>query len=75
VVSPNIQASVYWSFTFLLPLIAVDIYAILKSDEGSHLLLVVQYRPAIEKYAIEFPSGKIESIHCSFLHSLNRFVC
>lgn len=55
-------------------LTAVDIYAILKSKEDSHLLLVVQYRPAIEKYAIEFPSGKKDCIYCLFLHSLNRLV-
>ncbi|CAO3652442.1 unnamed protein product [Cunninghamella blakesleeana] len=39
---------------------AVDIIAQLKTKTGSQLLLVVQYRPALEKYAIEFPSGLID---------------
>ncbi|ORZ25911.1 NUDIX hydrolase domain-like protein [Absidia repens] len=39
---------------------SVDIHAILKTNHGLQLLLVVQYRPAIEKYAIEFPSGLID---------------
>ncbi|CAO3651227.1 unnamed protein product [Cunninghamella echinulata] len=39
---------------------AVDIIAHLKTKTGSQLLLVVQYRPALEKYTIEFPSGLID---------------
>ncbi|KAI8097255.1 NUDIX hydrolase domain-like protein [Halteromyces radiatus] len=39
---------------------AVDIQVILQTNTGPHILLVVQYRPAIEKYALEFPSGLID---------------
>ncbi|KAI8640161.1 NUDIX hydrolase domain-like protein [Parasitella parasitica] len=38
---------------------AVDIHAILLTPEPE-LLFVVQYRPAIESYCIEFPSGLID---------------
>ncbi|KAI8371568.1 NUDIX hydrolase domain-like protein [Radiomyces spectabilis] len=39
---------------------AVDIHAILLTPEPE-LLLVIQYRPAIGKYCIEFPSGLIDA--------------
>ncbi|KAL0078864.1 NUDIX hydrolase domain-like protein [Phycomyces blakesleeanus] len=38
---------------------AVDIHCILKTPEPE-LLLVIQYRPAIECYCVEFPSGLID---------------
>ncbi|GAN03043.1 conserved hypothetical protein [Mucor ambiguus] len=38
---------------------AVDIHAILLTP-APELLLVVQYRPAIESYCVEFPSGLID---------------
>ncbi|KAI8142272.1 NUDIX hydrolase domain-like protein [Fennellomyces sp. T-0311] len=38
---------------------AVDIHAILLTPEPE-LLLVIQYRPAIQRYCIEFPSGLID---------------
>ncbi|KAI9365265.1 NUDIX hydrolase domain-like protein [Pilaira anomala] len=39
---------------------AVDIHAILITPEEPEILLVVQYRPAVEHYCIEFPSGLID---------------
>ncbi|KAI9272790.1 NUDIX hydrolase domain-like protein [Phascolomyces articulosus] len=47
------------AFSSSLALDAVDIHAILLTPEPE-LLLVIQYRPAIEKYCIEFPSGLID---------------
>ncbi|KAI9497613.1 NUDIX hydrolase domain-like protein [Zychaea mexicana] len=38
---------------------AVDIHAVIVTPEPE-LLLVVQYRPAIQRYCIEFPSGLID---------------
>ncbi|KAI8342167.1 NUDIX hydrolase domain-like protein [Chlamydoabsidia padenii] len=38
----------------------VDIHAILKTNNGPQIVLVVQYRPAIENYAVEFPSGLVD---------------
>ncbi|KAI7894062.1 NUDIX hydrolase domain-like protein [Mucor mucedo] len=38
---------------------AVDIHAILLTPKPE-ILLVVQYRPAIERYCIEFPSGLVD---------------
>ncbi|CAO3703745.1 unnamed protein product [Rhizopus stolonifer] len=38
---------------------AVDIHAIILKPEPE-LLLVIQYRPALERYCIEFPSGLVD---------------
>ncbi|KAJ8661397.1 hypothetical protein O0I10_002663 [Lichtheimia ornata] len=38
---------------------AVDIHAIIMTPEPE-LLLVVQYRPAVDQYCVEFPSGLID---------------
>ncbi|KAL7318525.1 hypothetical protein PS15m_001762 [Mucor circinelloides] len=38
---------------------AVDIYAVLLTPVPE-LLLVIQYRPAVESYCVEFPSGLID---------------
>ncbi|KAF9964081.1 nudix hydrolase-like protein [Mortierella alpina] len=42
---------------------AVDIIPIIKNHSGAatHVILVVQYRPALGAYAIEFPSGLIDA--------------
>ncbi|CAO3627002.1 unnamed protein product [Mucor hiemalis] len=40
--------------------IAIDIHAILLTPKPE-ILLVVQYRPAIERYCIEFPSGLVDA--------------
>ncbi|CAO3673209.1 unnamed protein product [Rhizopus microsporus] len=39
---------------------AVDIHAIILTPEPE-LLLVIQYRPAIKRYCLEFPSGLIDA--------------
>ncbi|KAI8062270.1 NUDIX hydrolase domain-like protein [Gongronella butleri] len=40
---------------------AVDLQVFLKTPSETFMLFVVQYRPAIENYALEFPSGLIDS--------------
>ncbi|KAF9938078.1 nudix hydrolase-like protein [Mortierella antarctica] len=42
---------------------AVDIIPIIKNNSGAatHVVLVVQFRPALGAYAIEFPSGLIDA--------------
>ncbi|KAG0205499.1 nudix hydrolase-like protein [Mortierella sp. GBA30] len=42
---------------------AVDIVPIIKNESGhaTHVVLVVQYRPALGAYAMEFPSGLIDA--------------
>ncbi|KAF9423488.1 hypothetical protein BGZ94_008259 [Podila epigama] len=42
---------------------AVDVLALIKSPEGkaTHVVLVVQYRPAIGAFTLEFPSGLIDA--------------
>ncbi|KAF9108546.1 nudix hydrolase-like protein [Mortierella sp. GBA35] len=42
---------------------AVDVITIIKNSKGkaTHIVLVVQYRPALSAYSIEFPSGLIDA--------------
>lgn len=48
------------SLKHVVPLIAVNIFAILKSKDGNHRVLVVkQYRPPLKKYTIELPAGEL----------------
>ncbi|CAG8696609.1 23943_t:CDS:2, partial [Racocetra persica] len=52
---------------------AVDIHAVIKNVNSPLIILVVQYRPPIGKYCIEFPSGLInagESIEAAALREL-----
>ncbi|KAF9932616.1 nudix hydrolase-like protein [Modicella reniformis] len=41
---------------------AIDVIAIIKNkqEQATHIVLVVQYRPAMGTYTIEFPSGLID---------------
>jgi len=43
--------------------LAVDIIAVVKNLQGqaTNVILVVQYRPAIASFSIEFPSGLIDA--------------
>ncbi|CAG8690845.1 4997_t:CDS:2, partial [Cetraspora pellucida] len=49
---------------------AVDIHAVIKNVNSPLIILVVQYRPPIGKYCIEFPSG--ESIETAALRELRE---
>ncbi|CAG8496669.1 3395_t:CDS:2 [Cetraspora pellucida] len=54
---------------------AVDIHAVIKNVNSPLIILVVQYRPPIGKYCIEFPSGLIdagESIETAALRELRE---
>ncbi|KAF0532437.1 NUDIX hydrolase domain-like protein [Gigaspora margarita] len=54
---------------------AIDIHAIIKKINSPQIILVVQYRPPIGKYCIEFPSGLIdagESIETAALRELRE---
>ncbi|OZJ02057.1 hypothetical protein BZG36_04963 [Bifiguratus adelaidae] len=51
-----------WEGLTSLAPVAVDIQAILKHPDKPHrIVLVVQYRPALGAYTIEFPSGLIDA--------------
>ncbi|KAG0333356.1 hypothetical protein BG004_000886 [Podila humilis] len=41
---------------------AVDVIAVIKNSQGqaTNVILVVQYRPALKAYTVEFPSGLID---------------
>ncbi|CAG8619530.1 26184_t:CDS:2 [Dentiscutata erythropus] len=54
---------------------AIDIHAIIKNINSPQIILVVQYRPPVGKYCIEFPSGLIdpeESIEVAALRELRE---
>ncbi|KAG2231261.1 hypothetical protein INT48_008468 [Thamnidium elegans] len=50
---------------------AIDIHAILLTPKPE-ILFVVQYRPAIERYCIEFPSGLIDADESDPVRSAQR---
>lgn len=50
---------------------AIDIHAILLTPKPE-ILLVVQYRPAIERYCIEFPSGLVDAGEDDPINSAQR---
>ncbi|KAG0299574.1 nudix hydrolase-like protein [Dissophora globulifera] len=46
----------------LIKILAVDVITIIKNGQGqaTHVALVIQYRPAMGAYTIEFPSGLLD---------------